>query len=155
MSLYRLASFLDFQALRFLSKPFLVTLKDVLVPCILQALKLELQLLDLTLKLGIFTLQGGFLGSETVCLSCWLCGQVLVFPPLSGCVSMPPFGTPRGHSDASITSGILQITCCPLQGTMVIPRRPPVLDVPAPGGPVFSREVRRGDGPQQVLSPRP
>ena len=114
------------QALSFLLKQLAVKLPGVLVLFVLLLLKDELQLLNLTLKMGILCLQRGLLGLETVYLSDELWDLRPFCPGLCG----------------------LQVNGCPLDEVITTSCFSLWLDPPVLGSPEIRREVGQGDGLQ-------
>ena len=74
-----------------------------------QNLKLQLQLLNLTLKLRMFLPQRGFLSLQAYYLPCELFLHSLFFPQLSGCFPTLRFRTLKGPVEISILSDALRI----------------------------------------------
>lgn len=136
------------QALSFLLKQFAVKLPGALVLFVLLLLKGELQLLNLTLKLGILCLQRCLLGLETVYLSDELWDLRPFCPGLCGCVPRLPSGSSRRHAEAATVRASLQVNGCPLDGVITTSCFSLWLDSRVLGPPEIRREVGRGDGLQ-------
>ena len=83
------------QASIFFWKQFSVKLQDVLVLFIWYILDFQIQLLNPTVELGIFLLQGRFLCLQTVCSSCQHCDLCRFCPRLCGSGLLLAIGTWR------------------------------------------------------------